>query len=81
MNVLNRRLLSWVGVGLLAALLAIQLVPYGRSHSNPPLRSEPPWDSPTTRALAKQACFDCQQQRNGVAGLLAGGARVLADSA
>ena len=59
MNVLNRRWLFRVGVGLLGALLAIQLVPYGRDHSNPPLRSEPPWDSPTTRALAKQACFDC----------------------
>ena len=59
MNVLNRRWLFRVGAGLLGALLAIQLVPYGRDHRNPPLRSEPLWDSPTTRALAKQACFDC----------------------
>ena len=59
MNALNRRWWSWVVVGLLGALLAIQLVPYGRDHSNPSLRSEPLWDSPTTRALAKQACFDC----------------------
>ena len=36
MNVLNRRWLFRVGVGLLGALLAIQLVPYGRDHSNPP---------------------------------------------
>ena len=35
MNVLNRRWLSWVVVGLLGALLAIQLVPYGRDHSDP----------------------------------------------
>ena len=34
MNVLNRRWLFRVGVGLVGALLAIQLVPYGRSHSN-----------------------------------------------
>ena len=59
MNVLNRRWLFRVGVGLLGTLLAIQLVPYGRDHTNPPVRSEPPWDLPTTRALAKQACFDC----------------------
>ena len=59
MNVLNRRWPIRVGAGLLGALLAIQLVPYGRDASNPPVRSEPPWDSPTTRALAKQACFDC----------------------
>ena len=53
---------SWpvgVGLGLLACLLAIQLVPYGRDHVNPPTVSEPAWDSPATRALAKQACFDC----------------------
>jgi len=59
MNVLNRRWLFRVGAGLLGALLAIQLVPYGRDRRNPSLRSEPLWDSPTTRALAKQACFDC----------------------
>ena len=59
MKVLNRRWLSWVGVGVLGTLLVIQLVPYGRDHRNPPLRSEPRWDSPMTRALAKQACFDC----------------------
>jgi hypothetical protein len=59
MNVLDRRWLFRVGAGLLAALLAIQLVPYGRDHGNPPLMSEPPWDSPATRTLAKQACFDC----------------------
>ena len=47
------------GIGLIATLLAIQLVPYGRNHANPPIGSEPSWDSPITRALAKQACFDC----------------------
>ena len=34
-------------------------MPYGRDHVNPPVRTEPTWDSPQTRALAKQACFDC----------------------
>lgn len=38
---------------------AIQLVPYGRSHQNPPVVSEPAWATPETRALAKRACFDC----------------------
>ena len=41
------------------SFLAIELVPYGRGHVNPPTVSEPAWDSPATRALAKQACFDC----------------------
>lgn len=44
---------------LIGGFILIQLVPYGRSHSNPPVVSEPNWDSPETRALAKRACFDC----------------------
>jgi hypothetical protein len=44
---------------LFFVLLVMQFVPYGRNHSNPLITSEPAWDSPDTRALAKQACFDC----------------------
>ena len=55
----TRRWYSWVGLGLMLCVVAIQLVPYGRGHVNPPTVSEPIWDSPATRALAKQACFDC----------------------
>jgi hypothetical protein len=54
-----RRALSWLGVLGVAALLAIQLVPYGRRHTNPSVTGEPPWDRPVTRALAVRACFDC----------------------
>jgi mono/diheme cytochrome c family protein len=49
----------WVAVGLVAGFALIQLVPYGRDHTNPPVKAEPTWDSPRTRELAKQACFDC----------------------
>ncbi len=44
---------------MLILLVAIQLVPYGRTHSNPPVVAEPAWDAPATRELARQACFDC----------------------
>jgi hypothetical protein len=37
----------------------IQAIPYGRDHTNPPVRLEPIWDSPQTRELAVRACFDC----------------------
>lgn len=47
------------GVVLVLLFGLIQAVPYGRSHSNPPVVAEPRWDSPTTRALAVRACFDC----------------------
>lgn len=46
-------------VAVVALLVLAQLVPYGRSHSNPPTTAEPSWDSPATRALAVRACFDC----------------------
>ena len=59
MKVFNRKWWSRIGLGLLGALVAIQLVPYGRDHSNPPVTGEPTWDAPETRALARQACFDC----------------------
>jgi mono/diheme cytochrome c family protein len=39
--------------------VAIQFIPYGRDHVNPPIVAEPQWDSPRTRELAKRTCFDC----------------------
>ena len=59
MNVLNRKWWSRIVLGLLGAFLVIQFVPYGRDHTNPPVTGEPAWDAPETRALARQACFDC----------------------
>lgn len=47
--------LAWL-VGTLAVM---QLIPYGRTHANPPVVKEPPWDSPRTRELAVRACFNC----------------------
>ena len=52
-----------VGTSVLMALalvlVAIQVVPYGRAHSNPPITGEPAWDSPRTRELVAIDCFDC----------------------
>ena len=54
-----KRFLKRALLALAALLVLIQLVPYGRDHENPPVRQEPPWDRPETRALAQRACFDC----------------------
>lgn len=54
-----RRLILIIVAVLAAGFLLIQLVPYGRAHENPPVVSEPNWDSPQTRELAARACFDC----------------------
>lgn len=59
MKVPSRRFWVRGALGLVVAFVAIQFVPYGRDHANPPVGVEPAWDSPDTRVLAKQACFDC----------------------
>lgn len=55
----RRRWLPRVLVALLVAFIAVQFVPYGHARANPAVVAEPDWDSPATRSLAKQACFDC----------------------
>jgi Haem-binding domain len=44
---------------LIALFLVVQLIPFGRNHTNPAVVSEPNWDSTATRDLVKRACFDC----------------------
>ncbi len=55
----TKRILGVSALVLGGALVAAQLVPYGRDHSNPAVAAEPRWDSPHTRTLAQRACFDC----------------------
>ncbi len=44
---------------LIVAGVAIQFIPYGKNHVNPPVVSEPQWDSPKTRELFYRACANC----------------------
>lgn len=53
------RWVKWGAAILLGGLLVIQVIPYGREHSNPPVEVEPSWDTLRTRDLAVRACFDC----------------------
>jgi hypothetical protein len=63
------RLRRWVRriaitLGVLVALFGVmQIVPYGRNHTNPAGDVEPTWDSARTRELADRACFDCHSNR------------------
>lgn len=54
-----KKIAKWGAILLVGGFVLIQLVPYGRNHTNPTIQSEPNWDSPETRALAERACFDC----------------------
>ncbi|HMG20735.1 MAG TPA: heme-binding domain-containing protein [Kofleriaceae bacterium] len=51
--------LTWI-VGICAVM---QIVPYGRAHSNPATIKEPQWHSARTRELAERACFNCHSNR------------------
>ncbi|MGA7228882.1 MAG: heme-binding domain-containing protein [Acidimicrobiia bacterium] len=53
------RAIRWLAIGVVALALGIQLIPYGHDHTNPPVITEPAWDSQQTLDLAKRACFDC----------------------
>ena len=55
-----------IGVGLAAVivlLVLIQLIPYGRDHTNPPVRTEVKFDSEQTHALVQRACYDCHSNQ------------------
>ncbi len=44
-------------------VVVLQVVPYGRNHTNPPVTAEPQWDSAQTRALFSRACADCHNNQ------------------
>lgn len=53
---------SKIKTGLLIAIglfVVIQLVPYGHSHSNPPVTRQVSYDSPQTEQLVSDACAAC----------------------
>lgn len=49
----------YFALSTVAVLVFIQAIPFGRSHSNPPVTGEPKWDSPRTRELTVRACYGC----------------------
>lgn len=55
--------IRWIVIAVVAIVLLIQAAPYGRDHANPPVREEPKWDTPRTRELTVQACFDCHSNQ------------------
>lgn len=54
-----RGLIKPVTLGALILFLLIQLVPYGRDHSNPPVTSPAHWGPGPAEDLAAQSCNDC----------------------
>lgn len=56
---------TWVLRGVVLGAITfgvLQLVPYGRPHTNPPVTQEPAWP-PGAQLLAERACFDCHSNQ------------------
>ena len=51
----------------LVGFVLIQLVPYGREHTNPSVVQEPNWDSPANARARRARLLRLSQQRDGVA--------------
>jgi hypothetical protein len=59
----RRRILVRAGLGLLAVGVLLQLVPYGRDHTNPPVTRDAPWPDGRAPELATAACYDCHSNQ------------------
>ena len=55
----GRACLIAVALSGVLTLALIQLVPYGRAHSNPAITGEPQWANDRTRELMVDACYSC----------------------
>jgi hypothetical protein len=55
----TKRRVLWVVLPLVGLFLLLQLVPYGRKHSNPPVTAAAPWPDADAERLARAACYDC----------------------
>jgi len=54
-----RRALRWSGIGVVAVLVAIQLVPYGWWHTNPAVVRDAPWPDERSASIARTSCYSC----------------------
>ncbi|MDD2828737.1 MAG: heme-binding domain-containing protein [Sulfuricurvum sp.] len=57
---MNLKVLS---IAVVVTAVAIQFIPYGKEHTNPPVVSSPLWDSPRTQELFNRACADCHSNQ------------------
>jgi mono/diheme cytochrome c family protein len=54
-----KKILIYVVIAAVVIFGLIQLIPFGHNHTNPPVVQEPQWDTPETRQMAKEHCFQC----------------------
>lgn len=44
---------------LIVLFFLVQLLPFGRDHSSPPVTAEPAWPNLEAQVIARRACYDC----------------------
>ena len=54
-----KKIIFGLFIAAVIGFVLLQLVPFGRDHTNPPVVQEPAWSSPETRQMAKEHCFQC----------------------
>jgi hypothetical protein len=55
----RRRALLWTAAVGVALAVALQLVPYGWRHPNPPVTMDAPWPDPASERIARESCYSC----------------------
>ena len=55
----KKKIFVRIVIAAIIILAAMQVVPYGRDHSNPPILQGPRWDNPATRELFFRTCKNC----------------------
>ena len=64
---MSKRKIFWSILGVIVLVaVGIQLIPYGRNYTNPPVLTAPQWDSPRTSELFARL-RRLSQQRNRLA--------------
>jgi hypothetical protein len=53
------RVIRWPLLVLVVVFVAIQFVPYGWKHSNPPVIRDAPWPDAESARIARASCYDC----------------------
>lgn len=54
-----KKVLKYLVIAAVVIFVLLQMVPFGHNRTNPPVVQEPKWDSPATRQIAKEHCFQC----------------------
>jgi len=56
---LSRFVLKRVALAAFGLFVLIQVVPYGRTHANPPVTRAARWSSRRGEQIARESCYDC----------------------